>query len=169
MPRSPLKVVALVVMLLCLVPACGKSQDQGIAAYHASMDALMAQNAAVASRFLVLAKAVHKDKVDPNEIIKRIKTEVIPESDRLKDEIAAVKTRNPELEQLHAQAVNAWKLQAQGYHDVVTAWETNKPDLFNEGQRKIGQAKVLEETFIKDANAIMEPVGYHLEEFPQGR
>jgi hypothetical protein len=165
--RTP--TLLLLLALLQFAFSCGDHRAEAIATYHAAMDAQMIENAQVASRFLVLARSISKDKADTDVVARQIESDVVAQSDRLKDAIAAIKTDLPELKEIHEQAVSAWTLQAKGYHDVVSAYKGNDLDAFAQAQKEIGQAKVMAETYIKEVNGFLEPYGYHLDEFPQGR
>jgi hypothetical protein len=146
--------------------ACGDPVAEHIAAYHAEMDPLMSENTRLASQFLVLAKAVHKDQGNMDVVVQQLESQVIPAAKELQAGIAGVEPGIEELQDVHQQAVTAWALQAQAYEEMVQAFQANDPATFASGQKKLGQAKVTIESYVKQANRLLEPYGYHLDEFP---
>ncbi len=158
---SRLIALALVAML-----GCGDPVADDVAAYHAAMDPLMSENTRLASQFLVLAKAVHKDQQNMDGVVQQLETQVIPAAKELQAGISAVEPGIEELQDIHQQAITAWTLQAQAYDDMVKAFGSNDPAAFAAGQKKLGQAKVTIESYVKQANRLLEPYGYHLDEFP---
>ena len=159
--------LALYAALLLGAPACSDPVAAEIAAYHQAMDPLMTQNTQLANQFLVLAKAVHKDKQDMDQIVARVERDVIPAADGLKDSITAVEPGLEELRDIHQQAITAWGLQSSAYHEMATAYKGNDPKAFAAAQQKLGQAKVTIESYVKEVNRLLEPYGYHMDEFPQ--
>ncbi len=146
--------------------ACSDPVADEVAAYHAAMDPLMAENTRLASQFLVLAKAVHKDEQGMDGVVQQLETQVIPQARDLQAGIAGVDPGLEELQDIHQQAVTAWTLQAEAYNEMVGAFQSNDPQAFASGQKKLGQAKVTIESYVKQANRLLEPYGYHLDEFP---
>ncbi len=146
--------------------ACGDPVADDIAAYHAAMDPLMGENTRLASQFLVLAKAVHKDEQGMDGVVQQLETQVIPAAKDLSAGISGVEPGIEELQDIHQQAITAWTLQAQAYEDMANAFGSNDPAAFASGQKKLGQAKVTIESYVKQANRLLEPYGYHLDEFP---
>lgn len=159
LPRLP------ALMLLALT-ACNDPVAQEMAAYHEAMDPIMTENTRLASQFLVLAQEVLKDKQGTDRVVGRLETEVVPAANAVKTGIEAVEPGLEELADVHQQAINAWTLQAQAYHDMVSAYKNNDPQGFQSGQKKLGQAKVTIENYVKEVNRLLEPYGYHLDEFP---
>ncbi len=156
----------LTALILLGLAACGDPVAAEIAAYHGAMDPLMSENTRLASQFLVLAKAVHSDQQDMDGVVSQLETQVIPAAKELQAGIAGVQPGIEELADVHSQAVTAWTLQAQAYEEMVRAFENNDPTAFASGQKKLGQAKVTIESYVKQANRMLEPYGYHLDEFP---
>ena len=156
----------LTALTLASLIACSDPVADEVAAYHAAMDPLMAENTRLASQFLVLAKAVHKDQQSMDGVVQQIETQVIPAAMELQVGINGVQPTIEELDDIHQQAVTAWSLQAQAYEDMATAYKGNDPAAFAAGQKKLGQAKVTIESYVKQVNRLLEPYGYHLDEFP---
>jgi hypothetical protein len=152
-------------ILVCLF-ACGDPVADDVVAYHAAMDPLMAENTRLASQFLVLAKAVHKDQQSMDGVVGQIEAQVIPAAQELQANISGIQPELEELADIHQQAVTAWTLQAQAYQDMAAAYKANDPAAFAAGQKKLGQAKVTIESYVKQVNRLLEPYGYHLDEFP---
>jgi hypothetical protein len=146
--------------------ACGDPVAEHVAAYHSEMDPLMSENTRLASQFLVLAKAVHKDQGDMDVVVQQLETQVIPAAKELQAGISGIEPGLEELQDIHQQAITAWSLQAQAYEEMVQAFRANDPTAFAAGQKKLGQAKVTIESYVKQANRLLEPYGYHLDEFP---
>ena len=146
--------------------ACGDPIADEVAAYHSAMDPLMAENTRLASQFLVLAKAVHKDQESMDGVVQQIETQVIPAAQQLRGQINGIEPTIEELQDIHQQAETAWSLQAQAYEDMTAAYKSNDPAGFAAGQKKLGQAKVTIESYVKQVNRLLEPYGYHLDEFP---
>jgi len=156
----------LAALLACGLLACGDPVAGEIAAYHEAMDPLMAENTRLASRFLVLAMTVRQDSGDMDKVVLQIETEVVPAAESLKTSIDGVDSGIEELRDVHGQASTAWGLQAQAYKEMVAAYKANDPTAFIEGQKKLGQAKVTIENYVREVNRLLEPYGYHLDEFP---
>jgi hypothetical protein len=99
-------------------------------------------------------------------VVQQLESQVIPAAKELQAGIAGVEPGIEELQDVHQQAVTAWTLQAQAYEEMVQAFQANDPATFASGQKKLGQAKVTIESYVKQANRLLEPYGYHLDEFP---
>ncbi len=153
-------------LLPMLLLSCGDPMADEIASYHAAMDPLMRQNTRLANKYLALAKAIHKEKSDSDQIVERIETEIIPLANQLKESMANIQTSSQQLTGLHQKAVAAWSNQAQAYRDLVAAYHGNDLESFNKAHGKVGEAKVMAEAYVREINNLMEPYGYHLDEFP---
>jgi hypothetical protein len=156
----------LTALLLVGMLACGDPVADDIGAYHAAMDPLMTENTRLASQFLVLAREVHKDSRGTDGVVQQLETVVIPAAKELQTSIAGVDTEIEELQDIHQQAINAWSLQARAYEEMSAAYKGNDAAAFAAGQKKLGQAKVTIESYVKEVNRLLEPYGYHLDEFP---
>ncbi len=156
----------LTALTLLGVLACGDPIADEIAAYHTAMDPLMTQNTQLAAQFLVLAKAVHKDREEMDAVVRQLEAEVYPAAEALQAGIASVEPGIEELADVHQQAITAWSLQTTAYGEMIAAYKSNDVDSFSAGQKKLGQAKVTIESYVKQANRMLEPYGYHLDEFP---
>ena len=149
--------------------ACGDPVAEAMAEYHAQMAPLMDENTALATRYLVLAKAVHKDRTPPDEVAKQISAEVVPAADALKDAIAAVRPTDPDLATVHRQAVAGWTRQAEAYRAMMAAYEQDDLAAFTRALGELAEAKVAIDAWVKEANRRLEPYGHHVDEFPQPR
>jgi hypothetical protein len=156
----------LAALLLIGAIACGDPVAEDIGAYHSAMDPLMTENTRLASQFLLLAKAVHKDQEGTDGVVRSMESQVIPAAKELEESIRAVQPGLEELQDVHQQAITAWSLQSQAYQEMVQAYQTNDPQAFASSQKKLGQAKVTIESYVKEVNRLFEPYGYHLDEFP---
>ncbi len=154
------------VLILFALAACGNPIADEMASYHTAMDPLMTENTKLASQFLVLAQDVLKDKDGMDRVVTRLEGEVIPAANGVKAGIESVEPGLEELQDVHQQAINAWTLQSQAYREMVDAYKANDPVAFQAGQKKHGQAKVTIEIYVKQVNRLLEPYGYHLDEFP---
>jgi len=153
-------------LLLVGICACGDPVGQEAAGYHAAMVPLMRQNSLVAEQFLDMTAAIYKQKVPVAQIAERMRKDVLPMGDRLKADSMKIEVKTETLKDVHQAAVAAWTVQADGYHEMMKAFTDNNLDAFNSGSKKVGQSKVMVENYVRDANAVLEPYGYHLEEFP---
>jgi hypothetical protein len=154
------------VLLTCGLIACGDPVSGEIASYHASMDPLMTENTRLAGQFLALAKSVRQDQRNLDGVVQQLETKVVPAAQALKSGAENVHPSLEELQDVHAQAVTAWTMQAKAYGDMVAAWKANDPAAFADAQGRLGQAKVTIESYVREVNRLLEPYGYHLDEFP---
>jgi hypothetical protein len=146
---------------------CGDPVAEAIASYQGQMAPLMAQNTSIANQYLALAKAVHKDHTPTDQVAVRISAEVVPAADALRDSIVRIHPSLDELDPVHAQAVSGWTLQAEAYREMTTAYARSDLAGFTEAQKKLSQAKVTIKNYVKEVNRLLEPYGWHLDEFPQ--
>ena len=156
-------------LMLTWLLACGDPVADSIAAYHGSMDPLMTENTRLATLFLGLAKSIHKKELDADQVAQHIEREIVPPADALQASISSITTDLEELADVHQQAITAWGLQAQAYRELVAAYQKNDLKAFTAAHKKLGQAKVTIENYVKEVNRLLEPYGYHLDEFPQGQ
>jgi len=158
--------VLLAALLLAEPIACHDPVAGEIAAYHAAMDPLMTDNTKLASSFLLLAKQVRQDQQGVDGVALQLEQGILPAAEAMQAKIKAVNPALEELQAVHSQAITGWTLQAEAYREMVTAYKGNDPNAFANGQRKLGQAKVTVEAYVKEVNRLLEPYGYHLDEFP---
>lgn len=151
------------------VLACGDPVAEAMADYSTQMAPLMAQNTALANRYLALAMAVHKDRTPPDEVAKQISAEVVPAAEALREAIAAVRPTYPDLATVHGLAVEGWMRQAEAYRAMMAAYEENDLAGFTSAQSQLVEAKVAIDAWVKEANRRLEPYGHHVDEFPQPR
>ena len=151
---------------ILLTVGCGDPMAQEVDAYFSQMDPLMARNTELASMFVGLVGELYKEKEDIDKIAKSIETDVIPAADELKTAINAIHPGDPNIQDIHDQAITAWTIQAEGYHELMAAYAANDQAAFNSAYKKIGQAKVMAESYVQDINGLLGPYGFHLEEFP---
>ena len=90
-------------------------------------------------------------------------------ADALGESIVRIHPTLDELEPVHAQAVSGWTLQAEAYREMTAAYAGNDLAGFTEAQKKLSQAKVTIENYVKEVNLLLEPYGHRLDEFPQAR
>lgn len=164
--RHACRILSVLGLLLGLA-GCGNSIEEDVVQYHRSMDPLMARNTTIARQFLDLTAEFYKEDPNYDEVTTRIQKEIVPAADALASDISAIQPTAPEIREIHENAVTAWRLQAEGYRQATQAFSGNDPAAFNEAYRKIGQAKVLAESYIREINALISDYGYTLDEFPE--
>lgn len=152
--------------LLSALTACGDPLAEEAGTYHAAMVPLMRQNSVLAEQFLDMTGAIYKERVPIGQIADRMQKNVIPIAEKLKADGEKVPVRTEQLKDIHQAVVTAWTLQSDGYREMMKAYADNNQDAFNSGSKKVGQSKVMVENYIREVNAVLEPYGFHLEEFP---
>ncbi|MFH1468905.1 MAG: hypothetical protein ABIO70_31245 [Pseudomonadota bacterium] len=160
------RLARIAVLLTCGLLACGDPVAGEIASYHAAMDPLMTENTRLASQFLSLAKSVRQDQKNLDGVVQLLEAKVVPAAESLKAGAEEVHPGLEELQDIHAQAITAWTIQAKAYEDMVAAWKANDPAAFADAQGRLAQAKVTIESYVREVNRLLEPYGYHLDEFP---
>lgn len=154
-------------MALALGVSCGGDPLAADAAtYHAAMTPALTQNMALAQQFLDIAAQVKKKEMDEEAIIRRWQEKVIPLADGLKAEAEAIEPSTPQLQELHGEIKAAWTARSQAYREMQAAYRNNDADGFQKASKANLDAKLAEERYFQEVNALLEPYGYHLDQFP---
>lgn len=153
-------------MLSAVLASCGDPMAQEAGTYYTAVEPLMRKNSLLAAQFLNMTAAIYKDKVGIEKIADQVTKQVVPMAEELKTGMQAVKPQAEALADVHQQAVAAWTTQAEAYQEMMKAFDDKNLEGFNNACKKVGQAKVMVENYVRNANAVIEPYGYHLEEFP---
>lgn len=163
--RSPL--YALLVLVMSLVLACGGDPLADDAAdYTEAMGKPLSDNMALAQEFLEVAAEVKRGNVDADDIHARWEKRVLPLADQLYDEVQAIEPSTPELAGLHQQLVDAWGDRAEAYHSMHRAYEKADANAYQAAFDKNVESKLAEEDYFGKVNRLLEPYGYHLDQFP---
>ena len=160
------RLLALFLALLTLVGCGGDPVAADAAAYQDAMAPALATNVELAQEFLALAAKVKKSEVDADEIHATWKKKVIPLAEDLHSQADAIEPSTPELATLHAQLVDAWADRAEAYRDMHAAYKKADADTFQEAFDRNVEAKLAEEDYFNKVNRMLEPYGYHLDQFP---
>lgn len=148
--------------------ACGGDPlAKDAASYYNQMTPALEQNMALAQEFLEIAALVRKDELHGDKLVRRWKDEIMPLANGLLKDAKAIEPATPQLAELHLGLVEAWDTRARAYHDMYAAWEKSDTTAFARAQQVNLEAKLAEERFFQDANALLDPYGYHLDQFPQ--
>ena len=163
--RSPL--LALLFLVLGLVLACGGDPlAEDAADYTEAMQQPLADNMALAQEFLEVAAEVKRGNVEADDIHARWEKKVLPMADGLYDQVQAIHPSTPELATLHSQLVGAWGDRAEAYHSMHRAYEKADADAYQTAFDKNVESKLAEEDYFNKVNRLLEPYGYHLDQFP---
>ncbi|MCB9797987.1 MAG: hypothetical protein H6741_35365 [Alphaproteobacteria bacterium] len=155
-------------MAAALLVSCGGDPMAADAeAYHAQLTPSLVRNMELAQQFLDIAARVKKEEMDGDEVLRRWEKRVIPLADTLQSEAEAIEPATPELQALHAELVEAWTARAEAYREMHKAYRADDPDAFNAAAEANKKSKITEEAFFRKANGVLEPYGFHLDQFPE--
>ncbi len=150
--------------------ACGADPVAGDAAtYTAAMQPTLQANRELANEFLQVAALIHKREIDDGGIVQRWDKDIISIADDLKDKASAVQPETPELQGPHESLVASWTDRADSYKEMKKAYSSNDDAAFEEAWQKNVEAKIVEEQYFNDVNAVLGPYGYRLEQFPSSK
>ncbi|HJN76398.1 MAG TPA: hypothetical protein QGF58_20895 [Myxococcota bacterium] len=163
--RSP--VYALLILVVGLVLACGGDPLADDAAdYTEAMATPLEDNMALAQEFLEVAAEVKRGNVKADDIHRRWEKRVLPLADKLYDEVQAIQPETPELATLHQQLVDAWGDRAEAYHSMHRAYTKADAEAYQAAFDKNVESKLAEEDYFNKVNRLLEPYGYHVDQFP---
>lgn len=165
-----MKKLSLALTLAPLLPfsACGGDPvGKDAASYYNQMTPALEQNMALAQQFLEIAALVRKEELQGDKLVKLWKSDIMPTADELLADAKAIEPATPQLSELHLALIDAWDDRARSYHDMYSAWEKSDTTAFARAQQANVQAKLAEERYFQDVNALLDPYGYHLDQFPQ--
>jgi hypothetical protein len=103
-----------------------------------------------------------KGNPNPDNAAKRIETEIIPKAQEFLDAIKAIQPTDANLIDLHKVLVQAATLRLEGYQQLAQGFAQKNMDLFTQGQKKVTESKIQEDTFVARADQLMRAQGYEL-------
>ncbi|MSQ04193.1 MAG: hypothetical protein EXR71_20275 [Myxococcales bacterium] len=150
-----------------LILACtGGGDPDPVAAYVIALEPAMADNAALAQRFLTEASRIKKVETDGAQLAEVIAKELAPKADELARAAAAVSPMDPRLTDPHAVLVKAWADRAWAYGAMRDAWAAGDLIGWDAAVKKNTQSKLDEERYFGDLNALLAPEGLVLRQYP---
>ncbi|MCP4807196.1 MAG: hypothetical protein GY913_21175 [Proteobacteria bacterium] len=164
--RTPVLTLLIAVLAALGVACSGDPVAADAAAYQDAMAPALATNVELAQEFLEVAAQVKKGDVDADAIHRRWKGSVLPLADDLHEQAQAIHPATPELAGLHAQLVDAWGDRAEAYRSMHSSYAKADADSFQDAFDKNVEAKLAEEDYFNKVNRLLEPYGYHLDQFP---
>jgi len=154
-------------LLIALLSGCANDpMEQDINAYHDALTPLLAQNVKIAQGFLDVASKVKKGETDAPRIAERLTTELMPIADELRDGATKIEPVTPQLGEVHALLVQAWSARSASYHAMSDAWAQNDLVAFEAAKNKNLQSKLDEEKYFQKVNALAQPYGFQLDQYP---
>ncbi len=163
-------------MLLSLLPAlllglvvlngCGDDEAEAASTYAAQVNPLMVRNGQLARLFLDLATRIRNEQLDAQSVARVFEEQVIPLADGLARDVANIQPALPQLQALHANLVEAWKERARAYHDLLEAFKAADPQAFETAHQVNVRAKLAEEQYFQQLNALLVPYGLRVDQFP---
>mgnify|MGYP007047043320 CR=1 FL=1 len=153
--------------MLGLALACGGDPlAQDAADYNEAMSPVLAQNMELAQEFLEVAAQIKRKQVGAEELDVRWEAKVLPMADGLFEDARAVHPETPELAALHERLVDSWGDRAEAYHQMHRSYKRSDSEGFQSAFDKNIEAKIAEEEYFRGVNVLLEPYGYHLDQFP---
>jgi hypothetical protein len=153
--------------MLGLGLACGGDPlAQDAAAYNEAMSPVLAENMELAQEFLEVAAQIKRKQVGAEELNVRWEESVLPMADGLYEDARAVQPQTPDLAALHASLVESWGDRAEAYHQMHRAYKRSDSEGFQSAFEKNIESKIAEEEYFRGVNVLLEPYGYHLDQFP---
>ena len=163
----PLQLLALATLGLAL--ACGADPvADDAAAYTVAMQPTLEDNRELANEFLQVAALIHKREIDDEGIVERWDKDIIPSAKALHTAADAVSPATPELEGPHERLVASWADRADSYKEMKAAYAANDDEAFQAAWQKNVEAKIAEEQYFIEVNAVLGAYGYRLDQFPSG-
>ncbi len=154
-------------LLIVLLSSCATDpMEQEISAYHDALAPLLAQNVKIAQGFLDVASKVKKGETDAPRIAERLTTELMPIADELRDGAAKIEPVTPQLGEVHTLLVQAWTARSASYHAMSDAWAQNDLVAFEAAKNKNLQSKLDEEKYFQKVNALAQPYGLQIDQYP---
>lgn len=155
-------------LLIALLAGCGSDPvQQDVATYHGAMEPLLARNLVLAQSFLEIASQVKKGETDAPQIAERMAKELGPTAEALRAEAEKIEPVTPQLGEAHAVLVQAWSDRAVSYRAMGDAWAQNDPAAFDAARKKNLQSKLDEERYFQTVNALSQPYGLVLDQYPE--
>jgi len=149
--------------------ACGADPlADDAASYVVAMQPTLEENAELANEFIQVAAAIHQREIDDEGIIERWDATIVPKANDLHATVDDIQPATPELQGPHEELVASWADRADAYEEMKAAYESNDDAKFKAAQEKNVNAKLAEERYFRDVNAVLSGYGYRLDQFPAG-
>jgi hypothetical protein len=152
--------------------ACGPDPDEIDAqAYVDAVGRLMVRDGALAAEQEELVgklarSAAGEGGVDGAEVARVWATRLRPEADALASEARRLTPGNPALSDAHARLVKAWSERAVAYGEIADAWTRGDEAAFDAGRSHGLRARLEEEAYFPEANAVVGAWGLSLRQYP---
>ena len=127
----------------------------------------LANNAALAQRFLTDASQVKKHETDGGRLAEELSRELAPQADALAKSVAAIEPTEMPLRDAHAIVVRAWSDRAIAYGGMRDAWAAGDLAAWDAAQKKNSQSKLDEERYFTEVNRYLAPYQLSIEQFPE--
>jgi hypothetical protein len=148
--------------------ACGAGPEQDDAeSYVSAMQAPLAQNAALAQRFLTDASQVKRHETDGGKLVEQLSRELAPQAEALSKQIAGIEPEQLPLRDAHAILVRSWADRASAYGGMRDAWTAGDLAAWDAAQRKNTQSKLDEERYFTEVNRYLSAYKLSVEQFPE--
>jgi hypothetical protein len=157
----------LVLLSAGLALACGSDPlADDTAAYVVAMQPILEDNRELANEFLQVAARIHQRETDDEGIIERWDADIVPLGNSLHTDADAVNPTTLELQGPHEKLVASWADRADSYEEMRSAYQANDDAAFNVAWDKNVEAKLAEEQYFNEVNAVLGAYGYRLDQFP---
>ncbi|MCB9763230.1 MAG: hypothetical protein H6739_25880 [Alphaproteobacteria bacterium] len=164
---TPLHRISALALAASLVACGGDPLSDDAPWYHSQMAPALAQNMELAQQFLEIAAKVRKEEMDGDAVLDRYERRIIPMADALKAEARAIEPTAPQLQTVHQELVEAWTERAEAYRQMHAAYRAGDADAFRTARQRNVEAKLTEERYFQQANALLSPYGVRLDQFPE--
>lgn len=156
----------LLAVALGALPGCELEEPATPAGdYHAAMQPLMAQNAAVAKELQSLAADIKKEAPEAEAVADRLQSKVLPEVKALAEGASAVSSTDPAISSAHEGLVDAWEARADVLEDTLSAWKEGDAEAARGAADGRYSAARAEARYFDAINEILVPQGYVLQPY----
>lgn len=158
--------IAPLVAAALLAVACGGEKvdpvQAALSAYEPIIEPVLHEQEGISKLFVTITL----DKVEPAGAIDRIKTQAIPKSQQLLDQVQGIQVSEPTVQGIHQQLVEASTLRLEGYKLMVKGFEEKSLDTFNQGRQKLTDSKIREENYVTQLDRLSKQYGIKIDFFP---
>jgi hypothetical protein len=167
--RLPMTRCLYIVLLTTLtIAGCDLDKEQVAAqAYVERMTPLLKRNTTLSRTLLDIAAKIKKDQLSTADVAEQFGSRVVPQSAKLRDDVATIRPIPKTAKAVHIGLVRAWGNRARAYQQMHEAWVSGDLATFNGAARDNETVSKAEERYFESVNTVLEPFGLTLRQYPR--
>ncbi len=137
--------------------------------WYYGIGAVMVENTALAVKFQDFAAEIKstkkKGKLSPKAVASHLKDNLLPLAVTISEHADSVRPSLPEHQELHDSLATIWTDRRDTYANIIEAWNNDNPGDLTAAMVHCQELRISEGMWFESANAVLEPKGYHFDEY----